>query len=103
MNKPRNGNTLTKLMIDDLIRILSSTADNRDLNCIVLNGNGKFFCTGIDLGESSQVSETDAAAKSLFKRLLRLFGLIDESLKVTIPCLNGPALGGVGLVFACDL
>ncbi|KAJ4311382.1 hypothetical protein N0V84_010475 [Fusarium piperis] len=104
MNRPRNGNALTTAMIEDLTSIFSEVANDRSVNRIVFTGNGKFFCTGMDLSKSTPVGGNDDVAQAQFNRLERLFDTIDKSPKVTIAALNGPAFGGgVGLVFACDL
>ncbi|KAM5370952.1 hypothetical protein ACJZ2D_008265 [Fusarium nematophilum] len=104
MNRPRNGNALTESMIHDLITIFSDTATDPIINRIVLTGNGKFFCTGMDLSKSTPVGGNNEISDAQFNRLEKLFDTIDKSPKVTIACLNGPAFGGgVGLAFACDL
>ncbi|KAF5010288.1 hypothetical protein FDECE_3538 [Fusarium decemcellulare] len=104
MNRPRNGNTLTTSMIEDLLAIFSDVANDSNTNRIVLIGSGKFFCTGMDLSKSTPVGGNDDVADAQFKRLERLFDTIDKCPKATIACLNGPAFGGgVGLAFACDL
>ncbi|KAM0426421.1 hypothetical protein ACHAPT_008468 [Fusarium lateritium] len=104
MNRPRNGNALTTSMIEDLTSIFSEAANDISINRIILTGNGKFFCTGMDLSKSTPVGGNDDVAEAQFNRLERLFDTIDKSPKVTIAGLNGPAFGGgVGLAFACDL
>ncbi|KAF4461508.1 hypothetical protein FALBO_11694 [Fusarium albosuccineum] len=104
MNRPRNGNALTTSMIEDLVTIFSDAASDANTNRIVLIGKGKFFCTGMDLSKSTPVGGNEDVADAQFKRLERLFDMIDRCPKVTIACLNGPAFGGgVGLAFACDL
>ncbi|CAH0048078.1 unnamed protein product [Clonostachys solani] len=105
MNRPRNGNALTTKMIEDLVSIFSSAANDSTISRIAIIGNGKYFCTGMDLGKSTTPVGTDeTSANEQYERLHRLFETIDQSPKVTICCLNGPAFGGgVGLAFACDL
>ncbi|KAH7176879.1 ClpP/crotonase-like domain-containing protein [Dactylonectria macrodidyma] len=105
MNRPKNGNTLTISMINDLISTYSDAAKDSTISRIVITGTGKFFCTGMDLGkDSTPVGAGTSSADAQFERLLRLFETIDTSPKVTISCLNGPAFGGgVGLAFACDI
>ncbi|KAK7419595.1 hypothetical protein QQX98_003186 [Neonectria punicea] len=106
MNRPRNGNALTVAMIEDLTGIFTEAGHDSSINRVVVTGNGKFFCTGMDLGKDStpvgrdSTSSTDAQ----FNRLTSLLNAIDQCPKTTIACLNGPAFGGgVGVAFACDL
>ncbi|CAI7667247.1 unnamed protein product [Penicillium bialowiezense] len=103
LNRPKNGNTLTVAMISDLKSAIASASINPLISRIVITANGKFFCTGMDLGKgSTAVGENSSDAQ--FTRLTDLFEAIDQCPKVTIAALNGPAFGGgVGLAFACDL
>ncbi|KAJ5344787.1 hypothetical protein N7452_002791 [Penicillium brevicompactum] len=103
LNRPRNGNTLTVAMISDLRSAIASASTNPLISRIVITANGRFFCTGMDLGKgSTAVGENSSDAQ--FTRLTDLFEVIDQCPKVTIAALNGPAFGGgVGLAFACDL
>ncbi|VUC28827.1 unnamed protein product [Clonostachys rosea] len=105
MNRPKNGNALTTTMIEDIVSIFSSSANDSTISRIAIIGSGKFFCTGMDLGKSTTpVGTGEPSANEQYERLHRLFETIDQSPKVTIACLNGPAFGGgVGLAFACDL
>ena len=105
MNRPRNGNTLTTTMIEDLISIFADASSDVSINRVVITGAGKFFCTGMDLGKNSTpVGSDSASADAQFERLTRLFETIDNFPKVTIAALNGPAFGGgVGLALTCDL
>lgn len=105
MNRPRNGNCLTAPMIDSLTAEFRSAGKDPGVSRVVITGEGKFFCTGMDLSKNNTaVGSGDAARDAQFQRLTGLLEAIDRCPKVTIACLNGPAFGGgVGLAFACDL
>ncbi|KAL4807215.1 hypothetical protein BDV18DRAFT_168229 [Aspergillus unguis] len=105
LNRPKNGNALTAAMIQDITKAVTDAGRDSSISRIILTGNGKFFCTGMDLGKgSTAVGQGDSSSDAQFNRLTNLFEAIDQSPKVTIACLNGPAFGGgVGLAFACDL
>ncbi len=68
---------------------------------IVLTGSGKYFCTGMDLGnanqakmstelESRQQQEPEGAAKGG----IHLYEAFNNCKKPLIARINGPALGG---------
>lgn len=105
MNRAKNGNCLTAAMIDELTSEFRRAGSDRSISRVVITGDGKFFCTGMDLSkDNTAVGSGDAVRNAQFKRLAALLEAIDQCPKVTIACLNGPAFGGgVGLAFACDL
>ncbi|KAK0647548.1 Hydroxymethylglutaryl-CoA lyase [Lasiodiplodia hormozganensis] len=105
LDRPKNGNALTTPMIAELTRTFQTAASDPSISRVAITGNGKFFCTGMDLGKgTTPVSRSEDQSKAQFKRLTELFETIDTCPKVTVACLNGPAFGGgVGLAFACDV
>jgi hydroxymethylglutaryl-CoA lyase len=104
LNRPKNGNALTISMISELTSFFETAATDTSISRIALTANGKFFCTGMDLGKDSAVAKNEKASQDQFKRLFRLFEAISNSPQVTIAAINGPAFGGgVGLAFACDI
>ncbi|KAF5494160.1 Enoyl-CoA hydratase AFT6-1 [Colletotrichum siamense] len=105
LNTPRNGNTLTSQMIEDFQAAFRTFENDSSISRIVISANGKFFCTGMDLSQAALVvGKGGDASLGIFKPLKSLFELIDNSSKVTIACINGPAFGGgIGLAFSCDI
>lgn len=105
LNRPRNGNALTTNMVNQLTTRIRQAASDPAIARIVLTANGKFFCTGMDLGKSTTgVGKGSDSATSEFQKFVQLFDAIDRSPKVTIAAINGPCYaGGVGLAFACDI
>ncbi len=105
LNRPKNGNALTTSMITRLTEFFEAAKNDRTISRIIITANGKFFCTGMDLGKgSSPVARGRSASDAQFERLTKLFEVIDTAPQVTIAGINGPAFGGgVGLAFACDI
>lgn len=102
LNQPRKGNVLSLPLVADLSQAFGDLETDDSIHRIVITGEGKFFCTGMDLGEGEGPFGGESEAK--FRALLDLFELIDKSPKVTIACINGPAFGGgIGLAFSCDI
>jgi hydroxymethylglutaryl-CoA lyase len=105
LNRAKNGNALTAPIISALTSVVTRASKDPQISRIIITGNGRFFCTGMDLGKgSTPVAQSGSASVAQFHRLTGLFESIDQSPKVTIACLNGPAFGGgVGLAFSCDI
>lgn len=105
MNRPRNGNALTSLMIAELTSTFSEVSKDSTVSRIAITGKGKFFCAGMDLNKDrTPVGSDESSSEAQFQRLTALFEAIDNCSKTTISCLNGPAFGGgVGLAFCCDI
>ena len=105
LNRPQNGNALTRQLIAGIVRIFENHAKDASISRIIISASGRFFCTGMDLGKgTSNVARGSDQASEQYALLTGLFKTIDDSPKVTIACVQGPAFGGgAGLAFACDI
>ena len=105
LNRPRNGNALTAAMISELTAVVATASQDISTSRLIITARGKFFCTGMDLSKGgTSVAQGQSSSDAQYEGLTKLFDTIDQSPKVTIACLNGPAFGGgVGLAFACDI
>ena len=98
LNRPEKRNALDDAAMLDLIEILESERV-QGLSAIVLAGEGKHFCAGVDLTEIGTSRPT--AAKPPGSRLFQAFR---ECGPVVIGAVHGYALGlGCGIAMACDL
>ncbi|KAF9897001.1 EnoyL-CoA hydratase [Lobosporangium transversale] len=99
LNRPKRGNALSGPMVNQFVDILNAAIDDPAVRVIVVTGNGKYFCTGMDLtpqDDTPSASDPVAVTQTMFTTLAK-------SPKPTIARVNGPALGGgVGIVFACN-
>lgn len=102
LDNPRKGNVLSTKMISQLDSAFSLLDNDESITRIIITAQGRFFCTGMDLGTVGSASESPARA-TLFQALIGILDKIDNCSKTTVAAVNGPALGGgVGLAFACD-
>jgi len=104
-NRPKRGNSLDAALANALAAALDGLSTDKTLRALVLTGNGRAFCGGVDLAwmkESGGASydENFRDALKIAKILHRLHTLPVP----TVAAVNGPVIGmGVGFVAACDI
>jgi len=88
-NRPFSGNSLHPKLLKDAVTAMHWIESQQSIRVVVVTGEGKFFCTGMELlkidGEGMSF-----AIGSDFHELNRIFIL---SKKVLIAAVNGPAAG----------
>lgn len=93
LTRPRHANMLTVPLVRELTDTIKSlSAQFSTISRIAITGEGRYFCSGMDLTNRAQPHS-----------LLGLFDAISAAPQVTVALINGPCFGGgVGLAFACD-
>lgn len=95
LDRPEKANSLTRVMMVDLIDNLRAVADTA--RAVVLTGTGKVFSAGADLDEARAGLATDPIWEELS-------GTIAAMPCLTIAALNGTWAGGAfGMALACDI
>jgi len=95
-------NALNSLLLDQLDARLTTIASDGKTRCVVLTGDGQYFCAGADVKElallgKEKAPEFQARGQAIFQRLADLRC-------PTIAAINGLAIGGgLELALACDL
>lgn len=102
LNRPEANNTFNIEMATELNLALRELDKNLEVNVIVINANGRNFCTGID------VNYVDGKSMESYLDWVRLM----EEMNLTIIKMAKPVIAsvqriavanGIGLVAACDL
>lgn len=106
LNRPEKYNALSPQMFKAIIEAGKTVAKDTSIRAVVLSGEGRGFCAGLD---ASVLAETSAAGSGSRPREApgELPGLVSYLLRVPKPVIaavNGPAAGG-GFVLAalCDV
>ena len=105
LNRPEKRNAINALMVQELDRILDSWENDPSVKVIVLQGEGKAFCSGADLAylqklESFSFEENLQDSQALSHLFLKIYSYA----KPVVAVVQGAALaGGSGLATVCDL
>lgn len=100
LNRPERGNALSSELVEALIDGFDHAASNC-FPLVVLEGNGKHFCTGIDLSDIDHVQ--DAELLQRFVRIEHMLNRLWRAPFLTIAVAKGRAMGaGADLFAACD-
>ena len=105
INRPARANSVDPALADALMAAFEHLAAEPKARVLVLLGNGRSFCSGIDLnwmkqGGSASRDANYADALKLARILHRLYTLPIP----TLVAVSGHAIGfGAGLVAACDV
>lgn len=99
LNRAERSNALGPDIVEDLLAAVEA-APGEGVRLIVLEGEGKHFCAGFDLGDLDALSDGD-----LLLRLVRIETLLQAVFHAPVPTLavvRGAAMGaGADLVAAC--
>ena len=67
LNRPKKYNALDLQMFESIaetISILQNDYKSMNIRCIILSGNGKAFCTGLDVPSIVKLENSDGSSKS---------------------------------------
>ncbi len=102
LDSPHNRNALSRQLVADLDRHLSTALADEHARVIVLTGNGPSFCSGADLKERR--TETSGSDAPRARGLAPVLATMWNAPKPIVGRINGPArAGGIGLIAACDI
>lgn len=102
-NRPDKRNAVSFELVDEIMLALDE-AEKSSAQVVMITGNGKAFCAGLDLenlkqlvGRSHEQNIADSAT------MARMFRRIYDFPKPTIAAVNGAAIaGGTGIATMCD-
>jgi len=112
-NRPHKANSLTTQAWHDLKAVFEGLDEIDDVRVIVLNGNGKHFCGGIDLSVLMGIRERTKSncegrirenVRKMVFELQAPINAIEACSKPVIAAIHGGCIGaGVDIVCACDM
>ncbi|MBB4284637.1 enoyl-CoA hydratase/isomerase family protein [Roseospira goensis] len=101
LNKPDKLNALDLPMWQGLAEAFETLAEDDALRCVVLQGAGKAFAAGADIGEFDTVRATAQQAKDYDVIMRRALRAVRECPAPVVARIDGACVGG-GLELACQ-
>jgi enoyl-CoA hydratase/carnithine racemase len=104
LNRPEKRNALNRDLIAALGDAFAAAADDRDVRCVVVRGNGAMFSSGLDVSALAGLAADPSGLRELRRPIIEAWNLLEEMAKPTIAQIHGACLGGaMELALACDL
>jgi enoyl-CoA hydratase/carnithine racemase len=97
LNRPEKRNAINRPMLEALDRAFTAVEEDKSIRAVIFRGEGRGFCSGLDLRDIGEIGAGGATPDKIFRRL--------RDLSVpTISAVHGDALtGGLVLALLCDL
>ena len=105
LNRPEVRNALSPSLITNFHTALDRVQRRDDVAAVIVTGEGKAFCGGVDLRVLREMTAQSAEqARQDSQGVMNFFRRIYEFPKPVIAAVNGPAIGGgCGLASVCDM
>ncbi len=99
LNRPEKRNALNRTLMEELCQAFEALENDPSQRAIILKGEGKVFCAGLDLSEAADQEKVELSSQTV----ARMLKTVHACPLVTIAAVHGAALaGGGGLAAACD-
>lgn len=104
LDRPDKLNSFIEPMAEQLQDALRNSADDDQVRCVLLTGNGKAFSAGQDLPEVVDKGEDYELGDTVRKSYNPVIKAIRQLEKPVVCAVNGTAAGaGANIAFACDI
>lgn len=101
LQRPDKSNLLTPQLSTEIADALHALYQDPRLTVLAVQGSGRSFCAGADLGALQQASMGDGA---ILHQLYSAFRAVAACPVLTVALVNGAATGaGMNLAMACDI
>ncbi|MGH8012951.1 MAG: enoyl-CoA hydratase/isomerase family protein [Candidatus Binataceae bacterium] len=99
LNRPEKRNALNEGLVKAIDEACASVENDKEIRAVILRGEGRSFCSGIDLAEADRLEGGHNPMS-----LEHVFGHLENLPVPTIAAVQGAALaGGCELALHCDL
>ena len=112
LNRPESANAMNQALWQELGDAMNWADRTPEVRVVVLSGNGKHFCAGIDLAMLGELIDDSITCEARKRETLRgkILGLqkqlsaIEQCRKPVLAAIHGACIGGgVDMISACDM
>ena len=104
LNRPDKRNAMNGELVQAIGVALKAAANDPDVHCVVLRGEGAMFSSGMDFSDLLSLSQAPENLRAFRNEILAIWNLAEEMAKPTVCSIHGGAIGGaLELALACDL
>ncbi len=105
LDRPERMNAITFEMFDELHQLLRAVRADESVRVVVVTGNGRGFCAGLDLDDAEKLPEMSANEMMLGQEhWAGAFEAFHDLPQPVVAAVNGAAAGGgLGLALAADI
>jgi enoyl-CoA hydratase/carnithine racemase len=102
--RPEKRNALNGELVQALGVALKAAANDPDVRCVVIRGEGPMFSSGMDFSDLVALSEAPENLRAFRREILETWNLCEDMAKPTVCSIHGGCIGGaLELALACDL
>jgi len=102
MNRPEKRNAMSSTMLSRMAEVFSGLEQDEETRVVVVRGEGRSFCAGLDLGELA--AARSAKGSVALTEIEDVFHELERVPQPTIAMVQGEAIaGGCELALHCDL
>jgi enoyl-CoA hydratase/carnithine racemase len=104
LNRPEKRNAMNGELVQGLRVALKAAANDPDVRCVVIRGEGPMFSSGMDFSDLVGLSQAPENLRAFRHEILETWNLCEEMAKPTVCSVHGGCIGGaLELALACDL
>lgn len=104
LNRPDKRNAMNQALLSELGAALQSAAEDADVHCVVLRGEGPVFSAGVDLAELMSMAGQPEVLRPFREVFLRCANLCEQMPKPVLCQIHHTCVGGaLEVALGCDL
>ena len=104
LDRPEKRNAMNGELVQALGVALKAAANDPDVRCVVIRGEGQMFSSGMDFADLVGLSQAPENLRAFRREILETWNLCEEMAKPTVCQVHGACIGGaLELALACDL